>query len=276
MGTYASPWSDDYRSYVRVLSNAGTDREALLRLIAAGDNGAAAQAVIDLYSLKGDDGTHSRIDLDANIVRLTTATAAPVATPGQPLNNGSVSFPDGSGWHPATYATGGKYLVARLGGGWRPFAQAWGEVQRFGAETTNYAEIDGGGSLTFTGNAREWPRWATETQNSGGAYDITKTVTRVNSTSGSGPGTLPTAVGSTGTPWVVYKVDSSANPVTITGTGGELINGAATFDIENQWDSAIFISLGTGYETIVKPGVAAAPGSGLTHPEVMARTVGVF
>lgn len=224
MGTYSESWSDTYRSYVRVLSNAGTDKEAWLRLMAAGDNGAANRATIDLYSLKGDDGSHSRIDLDANVVRLTSATAAPVATTGQLLNNGSLSFPDGSGWDPATWISG-QYLVARLGAGWRPFAQAWGTVERFGAETTNYAEFDGGGSLTFTGAARVWLRVKSATKSASWSVDLTEALSyRVNSTSGAVVATLPTADASNKGTHVWFRRVAGANNVTIsTVSGGDIV-----------------------------------------------------
>ena len=249
MGTYSESWSDDYRSYVRVLSNAGTDKEAWLRLMAAGDNGAANRATIDLYSLKGDDGSYSRIDLDANIVRLTQATAAPVATTGQPLNNGSISFPDGSGWHPSTWISG-QYLVARLNAGWRPFAQAWGTVQRFGAETTNYAEIDGGGSMTFTGSSFVIPKYQTETQNSGSDFTISKTITWVNCNGGNRIATLPTAASFTRQRITVKKIDNTAYTVTIDGDGAETVDDAANYVLTVYNQSVDLVSNGTAWKVV--------------------------
>lgn len=224
MGTYSEAWSDTYRSSVRVLSNAGTNREALLKLQAAGNNGAAGQAIINLWSLKGGDGSHSHIDLDANVVRITSTNAAPVATTGQLLNSGSISFPSGTGWDPSTWISG-EYLVARLSGAWRPFAQAWGTVERFGAETTNYAEIDGGGSLTFTGNARLFPRYKIATKTASWSVDLTEALSyRVNSTSGAVVATLPTADASNKGTHVWFRRVNGTNNVTIsTVSGGDIV-----------------------------------------------------
>ena len=245
LGTYSEPWSDNYRSAVRVLSNAGTDREALLRLQAAGDNGAANQAIINLYSLRGDDGSYSRIDLDANVVRFTQATAAPVATTGQPLNNGSVSFPDGSGWDPSTWISG-QYMVARLSGGWRPFAQAWGTVQRFGAETTNYCEIDGAGSLTFTGTARVTPRILTTTKTGDFNADETEAISyRCNTSTGNATATLPTAdADNKGLHFSFRKVTSDANTLTVTSvSSGDIV-------LTAQWQYCTVESNGSVWERI--------------------------
>lgn len=225
IGVYATTTEvDEARAYVRVLSNSHAGREAWLCLQAAGDNGAANQAVINLWSLKGDDGSHSRIDLDADVVRLFRATAAPVATTGQPLNNGSISFPDGSGWDPSTWISG-DYLVARVGAAWRPFAQAWGTVQRFGAETTNYSEIDGGGSLSFTGLARLWPRIKSATKGASWTVDLTEALSyRINTTDGAVVATLPTADASNKGTHVWFRRVNGANNATIsTVSGGDIV-----------------------------------------------------
>lgn len=272
LGTFSYPWNETYRSNVRILSNAGPDRQAQVRLQAAGDNGQTAQAILDLWSLRGGDGNHSRIDLNSGTVRLFSLDSEPTATTGMSLNNGEISYPDGTSWDPFSYISG-QYFVARLGGEWVPFAQEVGTEWRWGDLTTNYAKFDTAGSLSFVGSAREWPRWSTETQNTT-SFNVTKTVTRVNVSGGAFTGTLPTAVGSTGTIYAIYKIDSSANAVTIACTGGETINGAATLDLESQWDGVVVVSNGTNWETLAKPGGASVPGSGLTHPEVMAR--GIF
>lgn len=252
MGTFSEPWSSNYRSYVRVLSNSGDSREAWLRLMAAGNNGLANQAIIDLWSLKGGDGSHSRIDLGANLVRFFAATAAPVATTGQALNNGSVAYPDGSGWHPHSYITGGQYMVARLGGGWRPFAQAWGTVQRFGAETTNYCEIDGGGSITFTGASYVIPKYQTETQNSGSDFTISKTITWVNCNGGNRIATLPTAASFTRQRITVKKIDNTAYTVTIDGNGSETVDDAANYVLTAYNQAVDLISNGTSWKVVGK------------------------
>jgi len=59
--------------------------------------------------------------------------------------------------------------------------------------------------------------------------------------------TLPTAVLAAGRHIAVRKSDGSANKVTVATTGGQTINGAATFDITVQYGSYEFVSDGANW-----------------------------
>jgi hypothetical protein len=65
----------------------------------------------------------------------------------------------------------------------------------------------------------------------GGAFDIA----------------LPTAASSSGRVYVIKKIDSSGNAVTINPNGAELIEGAATYPVAAQWDSVTVQSNGTAW-----------------------------
>ena len=62
--------------------------------------------------------------------------------------------------------------------------------------------------------------------------------------------TLPAAAQFTGMNFTVIKIDAAANNVTLDGNGSETINGAATYAITAQWESATVISNGTGWFVI--------------------------
>ena len=64
----------------------------------------------------------------------------------------------------------------------------------------------------------------------------------VNATSGSVTITLPSS-GAGGLVYYIQKIDSSANPVIVSG-GGPLINGLSTFTLPNQYDEMTFIGNG--------------------------------
>lgn len=59
--------------------------------------------------------------------------------------------------------------------------------------------------------------------------------------------TLPPVSGLNGTRYDVIKIDSSAHTVTLDGDGSELINGAATYVISNQWTSVTVICSGSAW-----------------------------
>jgi hypothetical protein len=59
--------------------------------------------------------------------------------------------------------------------------------------------------------------------------------------------TLPTAVGIAGRVYIIRKLDSSANAVTIDGNGAETINGAATKVLAAQYDTATIMSDGASW-----------------------------
>lgn len=86
----------------------------------------------------------------------------------------------------------------------------------------------------------------------------------VNASGGAVTLTLPTAVGRAGKVYVVKKIDSSANTVTIDGATTETIDGALTLDTALQWDVIAIESDGANWQTITPPtgtsgGVLPAP-----------------
>lgn len=75
-------------------------------------------------------------------------------------------------------------------------------------------------------------------------------VVTVDATGGARTITLPTAVGILGKVYVVKKIDSSANTVTVDGNAAETIDGAATVPLTLQWSSVIIQSNGTNWVKI--------------------------
>ena len=72
----------------------------------------------------------------------------------------------------------------------------------------------------------------------------------VNATSGAVTITLPTAAGISGREFVIKKIDSSSNVVTVDGGGAETIDGTTTFDLEYQDESINIISNNTNWYII--------------------------
>lgn len=73
-----------------------------------------------------------------------------------------------------------------------------------------------------------------------------------DATSGGITATLPTASSASGRIYVLKKIDSSVNTVTIDGNGSELIDGATTQVIAVQWASLTIQSNGTAWYIIAK------------------------
>jgi len=76
------------------------------------------------------------------------------------------------------------------------------------------------------------------------AYDA---VIRCDASAGAFTVSLPTASGIKGKAYLIKKVDSSANAVTIDPYGTETIDGAATVTLASQYDSVIVVSDGTNW-----------------------------
>ncbi len=62
--------------------------------------------------------------------------------------------------------------------------------------------------------------------------------------------TLPTAVGIAGKLFTVSKIDASGNAVTVATTGGELINGSATYSLAATYDTVTVVSNGTRWNVV--------------------------
>lgn len=80
-----------------------------------------------------------------------------------------------------------------------------------------------------------------------------------NATSGAFTVTLPTAVGNTDKMFFIKKTDSSANAVTIDGSGAETIDGAATATLAVQYDFRVIVSNGTGWFILASSGTSTTP-----------------
>jgi len=59
--------------------------------------------------------------------------------------------------------------------------------------------------------------------------------------------TLPAAASSTDLLYVIKKIDSSTNAVTVDGNASETIDGAATVSLASQYDSVMIVCDGTGW-----------------------------
>ena len=90
--------------------------------------------------------------------------------------------------------------------------------------------------------------------------DTTYYYVNADATSGAIVLTLPTAIGISGTVYIVKKTDSSANTVTITPFGAQTIDGVANEVISAQYDSISIISDGANWYQQVKTTVSAVDG----------------
>jgi hypothetical protein len=77
--------------------------------------------------------------------------------------------------------------------------------------------------------------------------DATHHIVAADATAGAVVITLPTAVGIAGTEYVVKKIDSSANTVTVDGATTETIDGASTKVLSAQWAYTRIISNGANW-----------------------------
>jgi hypothetical protein len=82
--------------------------------------------------------------------------------------------------------------------------------------------------------------------------DITNSTVLCNATSGAITVNLPTASSTTGRIYVIKKIDSSANAVTIDGSGAETIDGATTVSLSAQWNYRSIQSNGTSWFIIAQ------------------------
>lgn len=78
----------------------------------------------------------------------------------------------------------------------------------------------------------------------------TDTVVRVDATSGAVTVALPAAATVAGMIFIIRKVDSSGNAVTIDPNGAETIDGAATKSLATQWASAMIMSNSISWDVI--------------------------
>jgi hypothetical protein len=81
----------------------------------------------------------------------------------------------------------------------------------------------------------------------------------VNAAFGAVTVTLPTAVGVSGNPYTVKKIDASANAVTIATTAAQTIDGSATKVISAQYAQFVVASDGANWQIIGSFGIAGPP-----------------
>jgi hypothetical protein len=78
----------------------------------------------------------------------------------------------------------------------------------------------------------------------------TETVILVDATSGAITITLPAVAGVDGQVYVVKKIDSSGNAVTVDASSSELIDGAANVSLATQWAKTMIVSNGSAWYTV--------------------------
>lgn len=100
---------------------------------------------------------------------------------------------------------------------------------------------------TFTINAYNAKRTAFSTTST---LDATHYYAACDATSGSMTINLPTAAGITSRVYIIKKIDSSSNTVTIDPNSTETIEGDSTYVLSAQWDYVRLVSNGTNWEVI--------------------------
>jgi len=111
-------------------------------------------------------------------------------------------------------------------------------------------------NVALTNKANTWAAEQILTKSERHAYtsistnttlDATHNVVDVDASSAAITITLPTAVGINGREYVIRKLDSSANAVTVDGNGAETINGAATKALSTQFETVHIMSDGANW-----------------------------
>jgi hypothetical protein len=111
-------------------------------------------------------------------------------------------------------------------------------------------------NVALTNKANTWAAEQILTKSERHAYtsistnttlDATHNVVDVDASSAAITITLPTAVGINGREYVIRKLDSSANAVTVDGNGAETVNGAATKALSTQYETVHIMSDGANW-----------------------------
>lgn len=164
-------------------------------------------------------------DVDGTTGSITSAGSLTVANPLTVANGG----------------TGNATLTAHavlLGEGTSTVAFA-------GPGTTGYVLTSNGASSNPTFQA---PNGGYSTTTVTTTYTAsTFNVILANATSGAFTVTLPSAASSANLAYIIKKIDSTANVVTIMGNGADTIDGVNTQPLNTQWQSYIMISNGTSW-----------------------------
>lgn len=129
-------------------------------------------------------------------------------------------------------------------------------------------------NVALTNKANTWAAEQILTKSERHAYtsistnttlDATQNVVDVDVTSASVAITLPTAVGINGREYVIRKLDSSANTVTITPNGSETVNGSSDIVLDEQYESTIIYSDGANWIQLATGGGGGASSDLIEH-----------
>lgn len=85
--------------------------------------------------------------------------------------------------------------------------------------------------------------------------DASHGIVLVDATAGAVTINLPAASGLSGRGYVIMKIDSSTNGVTIDPNGTELINGSNTKTLLNQFNAVLIVTDGTAWYSIAASGL---------------------
>lgn len=184
-------------------------------------------ATIVTRASKGSALTHTQVD--ANFTNLNTDKIE---------RNGSITYTGKQTF--ATPTTSIASIV--LPHGTAPTAPVNGDTwtttaglfSRINGVTQQAAFLSGG---TFTGTVTA-PGLRLGVTTRTGAYTAAATdyLILCNATTAAFAVTLPTAVGVTGLMFVIKKIDSSANAITVNTTSSQTIDGASTYSLPAQWN----------------------------------------
>jgi hypothetical protein len=164
----------------------------------------------------------------APAIRLTDTSGRILQLLGPTTGNGSVALSGtGADLEVATNTTGGGFLI------FKTTATERARMTKDGTSTT--LAISGGLGTAV----------ATKTT----TYAITAldSVVRADATAGAFTMTLPTAVGCAGRQYLLKKIDSSANAVTVSTTSSQTIDGAATYSLASQYSHVLLVSDGSNW-----------------------------
>lgn len=117
-------------------------------------------------------------------------------------------------------------------------------LANLGLRATGNYQLATAGAATLTGALR----FGVQTQTANTTMIGTSSPTQlIDAASGNITTTIETAVGVLGRWHTFIRIDGSANTVTIQGTGGQTIDGAATYTLNGQWDWVSIMSDGANW-----------------------------
>lgn len=111
---------------------------------------------------------------------------------------------------------------------------------------------DGPGDIYYPMKFHNITRWDVETVTSSPYSVDKKGVILVDCTSGGIIVNLPAAANYSGMSYSISKIDATANAVTVTANGAELIDGSATYSLSVLNYYVVVVSTGTGWKIISK------------------------